>query len=232
MIMRASVRTKILSGFILLFVLFMSVLIWSLVQMQHIHAQLTIVQQGYLPLTRDVARIEYNQQAMEQYLDPDFLLGRDQLPADLYRSLSELHLSRIRDSLKLGRGRVEAALRMSGGTPEERALHRVQQQFDLIQERFGEYSTFSRQLFVLVKAGRLEEARALLPEMRARMKATSKAIRELAEMLERRMEAAVVSTKEQQERTVWMAALLSLVSIFFGLLVIGATHLVLRPIST
>ena len=229
--LKFSVRTKILSGFVLVFILCLSVLVYCLVQMRQIQWQLTIVQEGYLPLTRDVSRIENNQQGMERYLDPDRLTSRDKLPTNLYLSLALFHLNRIEESLRLGHRRVEQTLALPGVNIERRALTIIRDKFHTIEVEYQAYSALSREILSLLESGRGEEARALLPRLREQMVRVSRPIRDLSELLDQRVEAAVELTRDRQERAALMVASLSGAAIIFGTIMILVTHLVLRPIS-
>ncbi len=229
--LRFSVRTKILSGSVLVFVLFLVVLVYNLVQMRRIAWQLTIVQQGYLPLTQVVARMDNDHQSMERYLNPDRLLSRERVPTNLYLSLALFHLSRVGESIRSGKERVEATLRLPGVDSEERALGIVRDQLQTIESEYGGYSQVLRQVMERLEAGQVEEARTLVPSLRRHTDRVSRAIRDLNDLLAQRVESAVQTTRERQTQAAYMAAGLSAAAIVFGMLAIIATHLVLRPIS-
>lgn len=231
MTLRLSVRTKILSGFGLLFMLFLSVLIFNVVQMRQIQWQLSIVQQGYLPLTKMVASIENNQQAMERYLDPERLITREQTPSNLYPSLAFFHLSRMEESIKDSANQLERTRHMPGAELEARSLNLIRGQIGLIERGHQDYSEAFRGLIKLLGAGQSEQARASLPRLREQMGKVSRAIRDLSALLDSRVEAAVEQTRGRQERTAVTVAILSFAAFVFGLIMIFVTHLVLRPIS-
>lgn len=232
MSLRLSVRTKILSGFVLLFILFLSVLIYCLVQMEQVRWQLSIVQKGYLPLTRVMARLENSQQAMERTLDPERLLARDQTPGNPYPSLASFHLSRMEESIRQGANLVEQTRHMPGASLEERSMRLIQQQIRLIEQEQQLYTEVFRRLVGLLGENNAEGARKVLPNLRDQTLKLSRAIRDLSGMLDSRMEAAVVLTRERQERASAIVGALSAAAIAFGLVMLFVTHLVLRPIST
>lgn len=229
--LKFSVRTKILSGFVLVFILFLSVLVYVLVQMRQIQWQLSIVEQGYLPLTRDVAQLENNQQGMERYLDPDRLITRDRVPTSLYRPLALFHLGRIDESLHKGRTRIEETLAMPGVEMERRYLTIIRSQFEKIETNQRAYSVLARNLLALIEAGDMDAARSKLPDLKEQTVKVSRSVRALNQMLEQRMEAAVEQTQATQQRAALVVGGLSTAAILFGLVMIFVTHLVLRPIS-
>jgi len=229
--LRFSVRTKILSGSVLVFVLFITVLIYNLVQMRRIAWQLTIVQQGYLPLTQVVARMDNDHQSMERYLNPDRLLSRENVPTNLYLSLALFHLSRVGESIRNGKERVEATLKLPGVESEQRALNIIRDQLLTIEREYDAYSQALRDVMARLQAGQMEAARALVPSLRSHMDKVSRAIRDLDDLLAQRVESAVQTTRERQAQAAYMAGGLSAAAIVFGMVAIFATHLVLRPIS-
>lgn len=231
MTLRFSVRTKILSGFILIFILFLSVLVYCLVQMRQVQWQLSIVQRGYLPLTKVLAKIEGSQQAMERYLDPERLLTREQGPGNLYPSLALFHLSRMDESIQQAANLVELTRHMPGAGLEARSLDIIRGSIRTLEQEHRSYLGTYRLLLEQLNKAQSERARAGLPALRENMARLSRTIRELSDLLDRRVEAAVELTRERQERAGYVVGILSGAAIIFGLLMIFVTHLVLRPIS-
>ncbi len=229
--LRFSVRTKILSGSVLVFVLFIVVLVYNLVQMRRIAWQLTIVQQGYLPLTQVVARMDNDHQSMERYLNPDRLLSRERVPTNLYLSLALFHLSRVGESIRNGKARVEATLQLPGVETERRALGVIREQLSTIEQEYNAYSGVLRAVMQDIEAGETDRAREKVPLMRRHLERVSRSIRDLNDLLVQRVESAVETTRERQTQAAYMAGGLSAAAIVFGMLAILATHLVLRPIS-
>lgn len=231
MTLRFSVRTKILSGFILIFILFLSVLIYCLVQMRQVQWQLSIVQRGYLPLTKVLAKIEGSQQAMERYLDPERLLTREQGPGNLYPSLALFHLSRMDESIQQSANLVELTRHMPGAGLEARSLDIIRGNIRTLEQEHRIYLASYRALIEQLSKGKSDNARNGLPQLRENMNRLSRTIRELSDLLDRRVEAAVELTRERQERAGYVVGTLSAAAIVFGLIMIFVTHLVLRPIS-
>lgn len=226
-----SVRTKILSGFVLLLILFLGVLIYGLVQMNQIQWQLRIVQQGYLPLSRGVAELESNQQGLDSLLSPERFISRYAGPGNPYPSLVSFHHIRMENAIKDGANTVEFALHLPGAEQERRILLLVKGQIQgLEQESASWYRTFL-QMSAELEASRIEDARAQMLALKERLRKLTRATHDLSELLDDRVAAAVLETRKRQEQAAAVVGGLTGMALVFGVIMIGVTHLVLRPIG-
>lgn len=229
--LQLSVRTKILSGFVLLFFLFLGVLVYCLVQMNQIQWQLRIVQQGYLPLSRGVAGLESSQQGLDSLLSPERLISRYAGPGNPYPSLVSFHHARMEKAIKDGANRVEYALHLPGVEQEKRILVLVKGQIQSIeQESASWYRTFL-EMSQELSDNRLEDATAQMTALKERLRKLTRATHDLSDLLDDRVAAAVLETRQRQEQAAAVVGGLTGLALVFGVIMIVVTHWVLRPIG-
>ncbi len=219
---RLSLRTRVLLGYLLLFALFGGVLVNVLLEMRRTHVSLAMLSAGYLPLAREIGGAESTPLGLALEVDaaPETLYERRRTE----RRFIGLKRSQIERALD-----VAAAMSASELVPGDvEILESIHREVANAGERLAAYDDKHREFVEAVEAG--EPAEAYVPELLGLKGQVELSLRNLDGRVQRRITRVVQETDATQRDARFAVAALSAVAFGIGLLLVGATGFMLRPI--
>ncbi len=219
---RLSLRSRLLLGYLLLLLVFGGVLGAVLLEMRDTEVSLTTLSAGYLPLQREISGAESWPLGLE--LEPGQTADR------LYRVRRTERFVQERMQGQLTQARdVAAALASAELEPSEaQILERITANISTVLEQLDRYRALHTAFIEAVEAE--EPADAFVPDLIDLHRQIQGNLRDLSRRVSRRV-ARVVQRTEQSHRDARLAiAALSAVAILFGLVLVLATSMMLRPV--
>ena len=206
----------------LLLLVFGGVLGAVLVEMRDTQMSLTTLSTGYLPLQREISGAESWPLGLE--LEPG------QTPDRLYRvrRTERFVQERMEAQLVQARGVTIALASAELDEAESRILGRIADNITTVLEQLERYSALHGAFLEAVEAG--GPAEAFVPDLIELHRQIQGNLRDLSRRVSRRV-TRVVQRTEQSHRDARLAiAALSAVAILFGLMLVLATSMMLRPV--
>ena len=224
----ASLKTRILGAFILAFVLLLGADGYSLLQLRAVGEGLSILEDGYLPLARQTAKLESIQSRIDQ--DADRLAQRS--PA-AFRSNLALHHRAFDQTIGEAASTAETLLPLATDTENHMALGAIRLQLERVRELSTAYTeageAWVETATTPVAAAQLEQAaRAALSTQRI---ALATAVKQLSTQLEGAILSVSERTAQTQARANTLGGALAAGAFLGGLAMLVWTLITLRPIS-
>lgn len=227
--MRASLRTRILAAFGLTFALFLGATVYSTWQLRSLGGDISLVNQGYLPLARVATRVESFQDRID--LDVARLQRDSTRPLAAFRSNTALHTRRITAAVAQGRSTTEAALEKTRRPEEREALLQVAAHWSRLADLQAQYEEASNQWVSDTQTLDPTEDAALQADLVRRQKEMQATAKQLSALLDTRIREVNERIARAQARATAVAASLALAALAFGLGMAAWTLVTLRPIS-
>lgn len=224
-----SLRLRVVAIFVAaLFALF-GALGFLLAQQQRNAASLEVVTGSYLPLSKVAARLDRDRQRVAN--DLERLLRDEKRPGTGETSPAAIYTETFARNLQLGRNIVAAAKERATSAEERAVLHKVGIHLGRIDAQARDYEDLSIRFVALAEAGDTEAAQASMDELRDTGDAVGTEIEQLVRLVDGRIGALAESTEAAQVRGVAVTAALSIVALGFGIVLVGALAVALRPIG-
>lgn len=230
-LIQLSLRTKILSTFVLLFLLFLAVLTYAVVALGKIGQQVTVLQERYIRLTKVVSRLEYNVQSLERYDLERVFRNRENSPITTYLSVIAAHARALDEGLEDAEALVDDALQPGDMEVELRTLGMVRAQVERVRQGLDTYQRILEGCTQAEEADNQEFLRASIPKLKEHLTEMGASIRSLSDMADQSTATAVDSARRNLVRARLASLGLTGAVVVFGLLTLIVTSLVLRPIG-
>lgn len=224
-----SIRFRIAAAFLAALLAMGGAQAFLIAQQGPVNASLQLVTEGYLPLSKQVARLKRDQERVQRDLNR---IGRE-LPRPVTgdSSAAEIYTQELKDNLEIARiltGSMEDLLL----DPAEHALHaKILAYLDTLEELFARYEQQSAAYVGMAGRGQLDEAQE---QLRRPLRGTAKALSEEFDKLERTLDARITAlthaTRAQQARATAIAMGLSATAIAAAVGLLAAAFLALQPI--
>lgn len=224
-----SIRFRIAAAFVVLLVSTVASQGWLVAQQAPVRDSLRLVTEGYLPLSKQVARLRRDQERVQRDLNR-LRRGRPR-PVTGETTAAEIYTEELRDNLAEARARAEL-VRQTADPSEQAVFAKAEAYLVAIEEQFVRYeqqsAEFQEQLATATKS---DDVTAI----QRRLITTSTRLREEVDKLERTLEdritALTVDSERRQTRATAVAAGLGLVALLLGVGLLGAVFVALRPIA-
>lgn len=219
---RLTLRSRLLLGYLALLLVFGAVMAAVLVEMRNTEVSLTTLSAGYLPLQREVSGAE------------SWPLGLDlesgQTPDRLYRVHRTERFVQERMQAQLIRARdVAAALAAAElDAAESQILVRIADNLSTVLALLDRYEQLHRAFTEAVEAE--EPADVYIPDLIDVHRQIQGNLRDLSRRVSRRVTRVVQRTEQSHGDARFAIAALSTIALFFGLMLVIATSLMLRPV--
>ncbi len=219
-----SLRAKILSGYLGLVLLPFLVLAFVYVKMAQTDRDLSVVRRGYFRLWQDIASVNAFPLGYEvEKENPDWLRYRP--------SLDRLYLDQKRRLLTDSRTRAKEVAAVVRDSRQQSSLERVSVGLTGALTQLSEYSLAQDRLVKALERKDFSGADAQVPLLQKLRADLAREVDQVGLELERLVETALTATGEAHRDTGRVVALLSAVSLLFGLLMMLLAHLTLKPVN-
>jgi two-component system, NtrC family, sensor kinase len=221
---RLSLRSRLLLGYLLLLAVFAVVLGAVLIEMRDTQASLTTLSAGYLPLQREISGAESWPLGLE--LEPG------QSPDRLYRvRRTELFVQERMEAQLIQSRDVVAALAAAELDPaESQILDRIGGNISAVLEQLARYRELHAAFITAVEAE--EPADIYVPGLIDLHRQIQGNLRDLGRRVSRRVTRVVRRTERSHRDARLAIAALSAVAFLFGLMLVFATSIMLRPVRS
>lgn len=223
-----SLRARIAAAFLVALVAMFAAQAWLIAQQGPVADSLELVTEGYLPLTKQVARLKQDQERVQRDLNR---INNDRpRPVTGDRSEAEIYTVELRDNLETTRVMALSMRERKSDADTVAVLTKLLAYVDSIDRLFQQYEEQSRAALELADLGR--DARE---GVRRPVRATSKQLATEFELLERTIDEQVTkvtgATRAKQARARGVAVTMSALAGALGLVMLGAAFVALRPIG-
>ena len=226
-----SLRARVIAGYLLMLILFATVLVTVLVQFQRLQSDLQLLSDGYLPLAQELAGVSSwsPDTGTASASAVDRLYRERRVDAWIFKRL-EGHLTRSRE---IAAGMLEDEL----SADDKAALGFVSAQLDLaldvvdrLQDTHALFVQEVEESMALEGLGVMDGPRRYVPELQDLERQLDINLRILSKRLARRVSRVVERTRRTQADAALVAAVVSAIAFGVGLLLLLGTHFALRPI--
>ncbi|MCB9663144.1 MAG: HAMP domain-containing protein [Alphaproteobacteria bacterium] len=224
-----SIRFRIAAAFLAALLAMGGAQAFLIAQQGPVNASLQLVAEGYLPLSKQVARLKRDQERVQRDLNR---ISRE-LPRPVTgdTSAAEIYTQDLRDNLEIARI-ITASMGDLPLDAAETALHaKILAYLDTLEELFARYEQQSAAYVAMADEGQLEVAQ---DRLRRPLRGTAKALSEEFDKLERTLDARITAltraTRAQQARATAIAMGLSATAIAAAVGLLAAAFLALQPI--
>lgn len=227
--MNLSVRTKILSAFLVVFGLFLGVLGYGLLTMRQVSTQLIDLQQRYVRLTKVVSRMELQQTMLEHY-DLDRLFRDRQRMSSVTTGVLAYHANEISESIQECQSLLDSAAN-DAIFADPRPVVSLQRSLTALADAYFGYDAAMKLMLAAAQEDNVERARELAGQQRTRALEVGKAIKGFSARLDESIGEAMQVARSSLERAQLAGGGLTAVSVVLGLSMMFLSNRVLRPIS-
>jgi len=226
-----SVATKIFLTFAAALAAFAAAAGFSATRLHALSQELTLLSEGFLPLTRVAAQIDVKDWVTARALEAGAM---DPAARRAWLPLARSHVALVRGKVAEGREAVTRALKVAPAG-DQRFLDEVATRLATIDRRWAEYGAEVDALFAALEspqagAGREEEQRALA--LRQVEKALSIDVKLLQASLDGQVADRVHSARRTESRTVALIVIYTLLAGMVGVVAAIVAHRLLSPIRT
>ncbi len=226
-----SLRVRVIAGYLLMLILFATVLVTVLVQLQRLQSDLQLLSDGYLPLAQELAGVSSwsPETGTASASAVDRLYRERRVDAWIFKRI-EGHLTRSRE--------IAATMLTGPLSPDDQAaLGFVSAQLDLaldvvdhLQDTHALFVQEVEETMAMEGLGDQDGPRRYVPELQDLERQLDINLRILTKRLARRVSRVVERTRATQADAALVAAVVSSIAFAVGLLLLLGTHFALRPI--
>ena len=220
-----TLRTRVLAAFFAALVpglLALGFLVWS---QQAIQATLSIVTEGYLPLSRIGAQLERDRDRMHR--EVSYLISeRDEM---MRTAPTEVSTEALRETVTLAVRHIQQTGPLIP-EQEQRVYGQILSALDTLRQLLDDYETVARELVAQQEAGQPANENAT-KVLERRQRGIQQETRRIIQLVDSSIARITRSAEEAQARTTSVAVPAALVFAVFSLLLMTAVILQLRPIG-
>ena len=216
-----SLRARVLSGYLVMLTLFVTVFVVVVVQLERLQDDLRLLSHGYLPLSQELAGVaSWSPSSDPSEAAVERLYRERRVDAWIFKRI-EGHLAHSRE---IADGMLAGTLRSDDATAVRFILAQLTLALGVIDQLQDTHALF-------VQAVETEgEARRFVPELQDLQRQLDINLRILSKRLARRVARVVERTQDAQRDAAYVAGGVSAVAFASGLLLLFGTHLALLPI--
>ncbi len=224
-----SIRFRIVAAFIMALVALLSAqgfLVW---QNQAITRSLSVISDGYLPLSRIITQVDRDRERVET--DIERVLNNSPRPGTGPSSQAVIYTQQLSENLEIGRIQALGAQRSSSSPEEKAVFNKVLTQLTRIDELFQDYERAATELLVLAEDGADEQAAAKAAAISHIGRELGDEVDKLDRMVNTRIRTLTESTERAQSRANAVAGGLTMLALAFSIFLVAAVLIALRPIG-